>query len=77
MSVILRLLLLSLSLAAAPAFAQGGEPRAWDSRTGRWVGWGTMADSLARHDVVVVGEQHDDPATHRAEAALLDAVGRR
>jgi uncharacterized iron-regulated protein len=36
-----------------------------------------MADSLARHDMVVVGEQHDDPATHRAEAALLDALGRR
>jgi uncharacterized iron-regulated protein len=36
-----------------------------------------MADSLARHDVVVVGEQHDDPATHRAEAMLLDAIGRR
>ena len=77
MNPILRLLLLSLSLAAAPVFAQGGEPRAWDSRAGRWVAWGTMADSLARHDVVVVGEQHDDPATHRAEAALLDAIGRR
>ncbi|WP_420127696.1 ChaN family lipoprotein [Longimicrobium sp.] len=73
-----RLLLLAFSLAAAPAFAQAaGEPRAWDSRAGRWVEWGAMADSLARHDVVVVGEQHDDPATHRAEAMLLDAVGRR
>jgi uncharacterized iron-regulated protein len=77
-SVILRLLLLSFLLAAAPLLAQtAGEPRAWDSRAGRWVAWGAMADSLARHDVVVVGEQHDDPATHRAEAALLDAVGRR
>src|SRR5829696_6041722 len=73
----IRLLLLSLSLAPAPVLAQGPEPRAWDSRAGRWVAWGAMADSLARHDVVVVGEQHDDPATHRAEALLLDAIGRR
>ncbi|MBW3572809.1 MAG: ChaN family lipoprotein, partial [Gemmatimonadetes bacterium] len=75
--VTLRLLLLSLSLAATPVLAQAGEARAWDSRAGTWVTWGTMADSLARHDVVVVGEQHDDPATHRAEASLLDAIGRR
>lgn len=78
MSVRLRLLLLSLSLSAAPVLAQtAGEPRAWEARAGRWVAWGTMADSLARHEIVVVGEQHDDPATHRAEAALLDAIGRR
>ncbi|HEY0017381.1 MAG TPA: ChaN family lipoprotein [Longimicrobium sp.] len=78
MSVILSLLLLSLSLAAAPLAAQtGADPRVWDSRAGRWVPWGTMADSLARHDVVLVGEQHDDPATHRAEARLLDALAAR
>ena len=75
--MIVRVLLLALMLAAVPALAQAGEPRAWDARAGRWVAWGVMADSLARYDVVVVGEQHDDPATHRAEAALLDAVGRR
>jgi argininosuccinate lyase len=46
-SMILRLLLLSLSLslAAAPVLAQRGEPRAWDARAGRWVAWGTMADA--------------------------------
>ena len=26
-------------------------------------------------DIIVFGEQHDDPETHRAELALLDAVG--
>ncbi|MBC7671957.1 MAG: ChaN family lipoprotein, partial [Polaromonas sp.] len=31
---------------------------------------------LERADVVFVGEQHDDPETHRAEAELLDAIGR-
>jgi uncharacterized iron-regulated protein len=75
--VVRQLLLLAL-VTAAPVPAQtAGEPRAWDSRAKRWVVWGAMADSLARHDVVVVGEQHDDAATHRAEAMLLDAIGRR
>lgn len=78
MSVILRVLLLSCSLAVAPVLAQTtGEPRVWGARAGRWVAWTAMADSLGRHDVVIVGEQHDDPATHHAEAALLDALGRR
>jgi uncharacterized iron-regulated protein len=75
--VIARLLILSITLAAAPAVAQDADPRVWDSRAGRWVQWGAMADALARHDVVFVGEQHDDPATHRAEARLLDALAAR
>lgn len=71
------LLILLMLVAAAPAFAQAREARVWDSRAGRWVEWGAMADALARHDVVLVGEQHDDPATHRAEARLLDALAAR
>ena len=35
-----------------------------------------LVTALARADVVFVGEQHDDPETHRAEAELLDAIGR-
>src|SRR5215212_5987550 len=35
-----------------------------------------MIERLARADVVFFGEQHDDPETHRAEAELLDAIGR-
>ena len=72
-----RLLLIAMALAASPASAQAGEGRVWDSGARRWVTWGAMADALARHDVVVVGEQHDDPATHRAEAQLLDALAAR
>lgn len=30
---------------------------------------------LERADVVFIGEQHDDPETHRAEAELLAAIG--
>ena len=35
-----------------------------------------MVERLARADVVFFGEEHDDPETHRAEAELLDAIGR-
>ncbi len=34
-----------------------------------------MVRRLARADVVFFGEQHDDPETHRAEAAVLSALG--
>ncbi|MEO7455625.1 MAG: ChaN family lipoprotein [Gemmatimonadaceae bacterium] len=35
-----------------------------------------MLDRLSRADVVFFGEQHDDAETHRAEAELLEAIGR-
>lgn len=35
-----------------------------------------MLERLARADVVFFGEQHDDPETHRAEAEVLEAIGR-
>ena len=38
--------------------------------------FGGMIDRLARADVIFFGEQHDDPETHRAEAAVLEALGR-
>jgi uncharacterized iron-regulated protein len=34
-----------------------------------------MIERLARADVVFFGEQHDDPATHRSELAVLAALG--
>jgi uncharacterized iron-regulated protein len=36
-----------------------------------------MADAAAKSDVVFFGEQHDDDETHRAELALLSAIGER
>jgi uncharacterized iron-regulated protein len=36
-----------------------------------------MLAELARTDVVFVGEQHNDPATHRVERAILEGLGRR
>ena len=35
-----------------------------------------MLARLARADVVIFGEQHDDAETHRAQRELLDALGR-
>jgi uncharacterized iron-regulated protein len=70
-------LVLPLALAAGGAQAQAPDPRVWDARGARWVDVATMADELARHDVVFVGEEHDDPQTHRLEEALLEEIGRR
>ena len=35
-----------------------------------------MVQQLSRADVVFFGEQHDDAETHRAEAEVLEAIGR-
>lgn len=59
------------------AQAQKNEPNQWrvfDAPTGKeekWCDWGSR---LAGVGVLFVGEQHDDPGTHRAEAALLTAA---
>ena len=47
----------------------------YDSQRGRVVGWSAMVERLAQADVVFLGEQHDDPTTHAAEAAVLGAGG--
>ena len=36
-----------------------------------------MLADLARADAVFVGEQHDDPNTHRLELAILEGLTRR
>lgn len=53
------------------------ESRVYDTHARRMVDFQTFADAAAKTDVVFFGEQHDDPATHRAELALLAAVGAR
>lgn len=45
--------------------------------TGQTIPFTIMADAAARGDVVFFGEQHDDDETHRAELALLSAIGER
>ncbi len=51
--------------------------RVYDGHAKKFVDFETMTARLARFDVVVIGEEHDDPATHRMELALLESIGRR
>lgn len=52
-------------------------PRIVAAASGRDITLAQLVDDAARADVIFFGEQHDDPQTHRAELALLTAVGER
>jgi uncharacterized iron-regulated protein len=49
----------------------------YDTRRAVFTDFEMMAADLARADVVLIGEQHDDPNTHRLELAVLEALARR
>jgi uncharacterized iron-regulated protein len=51
--------------------------RVFDTRSRTFTDFEAMLAELARVDVVLVGEQHDDPNTHRLESALLQGLVRR
>ncbi len=53
------------------------ESRVYGAGAARYVDFATLANAAAAVDIVFFGEQHDDPATHRAELALLAAIGAR
>jgi uncharacterized iron-regulated protein len=55
-----------LQVLAPPAPARVFETRAGVDRS-----WEAMIADLAQSDVVLVGEQHDDPNTHKLELAIL------
>lgn len=61
----------SLTVAPSPA----PESRYVASASGKDVGLEGVLKAAARADVVFFGEQHDDPATHRAELSVLAALG--
>lgn len=46
-------------------------PQIWETRSGKTVSEAVFLDRLAQADVVFLGEQHDDPATHALELDLL------
>jgi uncharacterized iron-regulated protein len=64
---------------APAARATEGTPgtRVVSSDNGQTIQFAALADAAARADVVFFGEQHDDDETHRAELALLKAIGQR
>ncbi|QQS47600.1 MAG: ChaN family lipoprotein [Acidobacteriota bacterium] len=51
--------------------------RVYDSKHKRFIDFETMLAELAKADLTFVGEQHDDPATHRLERAILEGLSRR
>lgn len=69
-------LVCALLVIASPAWAvETPTPlRIWDGWTKRWATLDEMLDSLSREHVVLVGEQHDSPATHRFERTLFDGL---
>jgi uncharacterized iron-regulated protein len=51
--------------------------RVFDTRQKAFADFESMLADLARADVVFVGEQHDDPNTHRLELAIVEGLLRR
>lgn len=73
-------LLLSLvtSLSAGINVDSGYVPhRVYNSEDKKFSDFEMMLTELARADVVFVGEQHNDSATHRLELAILEGLARR
>ena len=48
-----------------------------DTRVGKTISRDALLDRLAQADVVFVGEQHTDPATHALELTILEGLHRR
>src|ERR1043166_5665436 len=84
--------LLLAGLLAPPAAAQTSTPspqlpsslapsyvphRAYATRHKRFTDFETLVATVSGADLVFVGEEHDDPATHRMEVALLEGIARR
>src|SRR5262249_56184927 len=62
----------------SPHLSSGYIPhRVYKSGDKRFSDFEAMLAEIARADVAFVGEQHDDPATHRIERAILEGLARR
>lgn len=51
--------------------------RVYDTKKKRFVDFETLAAALSRADLVFLGEQHNDPGTHRLQLAVLEGIARR
>ncbi len=51
--------------------------RVFAAKERRFSDFEAMLAELSRSDIVLVGEQHDDPNTHRLERAILEGLARR
>src|SRR5687767_13761848 len=79
MSLLCVLTLLVAQAAVVPAAPSPAyvPQRVYDTTRRAFTDFETMVAELARADVVFIGEQHDDPNTHRLEHALLEGLRRR
>lgn len=75
----LSFLLLQAPTTPAPKPAPSGyvPERVYDTQRGAFIDFEMMLADLTTADVVFVGEQHDDPNTHRLELAILEGLKRR
>jgi uncharacterized iron-regulated protein len=55
----------------APAF------RSFSVAKDAWIDFEPMLDDLAKADIVLIGEQHDDAAGHNIERQILGGIGKR
>jgi uncharacterized iron-regulated protein len=67
-------LLQVLPLTAPPSYVP---ERVFDTRQNAFSDFEAMLADLANADAVFLGEQHDDPNTHRLELAVLEGLARR
>jgi uncharacterized iron-regulated protein len=51
--------------------------RVYDTHRREFIDFETMLSRASHADVLFLGEQHDDPGTHRLEAAALEGLARR
>jgi uncharacterized iron-regulated protein len=49
----------------------------FDTHRKKFIEFEEFVSRLVKADLVFVGEQHDDPATHRMELAILEGIARR
>jgi uncharacterized iron-regulated protein len=74
----LAVVVVALVAAGVGLSAQSYVPnRVFDSARGQFSDFESMVATLAKADVVFVGEQHDDPNTHRLERAILEGLALR
>jgi len=67
------------SIVATALSAQGSyvPNRVYDSARGAFTDFESMLAHASKSSVVFLGEQHDDPNTHRLELAVLEGLARR
>jgi uncharacterized iron-regulated protein len=68
-------LALQAGCAQAPAGPEPPEPRILALATGRWLTRAALLAELRQADVVLLGEQHDNPTHHRLRGELLLELG--